>query len=190
MTRSMQAIVPQHATLTPPEGSVPAGQTPEGIPLHRLTQMRSRSVPDLDKNGKQRWALHPQNNMPLIPLRKPEIYEFTRLFYQESDGQFNVSLVDYKFPTKEELAAEKRTLDVAEMKDSFAEAMVDEGISPAAFLAALKSARGEPAAPVEEVEEAEEVKPEAVKAEADTPDESPGPSAPTMPPPPPAEREI
>ncbi len=166
MTRSMQAVVPQHATLVPPLGSKPAGQTPEGIPLHRLIQRRTRSVPDIDeKTGKQRWALHPQNNMPLIPLRKPEKYISDELFFIESDGQFNINKIPYAFPTDEQIAAEKRAKGIAELKDSLAETLYDRGMTGADLVALAAKGPAEPEAVAEDPEEDELL--EALKAEAD-----------------------
>lgn len=167
MAINLQAIEPLHAPLLPPDGAVPEGATTEGYPLFRLTQKRSRSVPDLDDEGVRRWALHPQNGQPLYPLNKPEIYKHTQLFFLESDGQGNVNHVQYAHPTEEELAAEQRTKDVAAMKDTLAEALVDGGIAAADIVTAL-AARG--------TAEPEEEAPEAVEAEA-TEEKTPEPEA-------------
>lgn len=179
MAHGLKKIEPLHAQLIPPQGAEPAGVTDDGKhQLYKLKRKMARGVPRMDPaTGERMWRKHGVTGEPLYPLSRPEIYEEELLFYLESDGQGNVVMVDYSFPTPEELAERERRKQVDRMVPALAEALVDEGVTPENVIDALRgifAPRGdEPGVVLEEaapVETASEVAP---PDETDPPAEEP-----------------
>lgn len=144
MAANLQKIKPLHPQMVPPQGAEAIGVTPDGRQLYKLVTARSRSVLDIDeKTGEQKYRKNQQTGEPLYRMRKPEFYEKTEIFYQESEGNGNVRKIPYTPPTEAELAAAERTRKIAEMRDGLAEAFVDRGLTPAEAVAQLAGATPE-----------------------------------------------
>lgn len=135
-------IQPLHADLVPPANAVPAGITPDHKQLWKLTRKMARAVPRTDPDtGERTMRRHPINGEALYGLNKPEIYDQELVFYLESDGQGNVYMVEYRPPTPEQLAEQARQEQIAAMQGQLAEVFVDEGISPADLVKAIRDGR-------------------------------------------------
>lgn len=172
----LQAIQPLHAELKPPEGAVPFGVTPDGKQLYKEVTRRSRAVPDIDPvTGKQRWRKHPTTGDPVYKLNKHKVYDQTRIYFLESGGNGNVMKVDFAPPTPEETAADERAKKVAEMKDTFAEVLVDGNVDPKDLLALVKGGKVESSEeqPTDTAETAEETSTETSDEQVPDADEVP-----------------
>lgn len=135
MRGTLNKIEKVHPPLTGPEGGVPLGiTTPDGKPLWKVTRQRSRSVPQLDKNGEQVWKKHATTGEDIIKKRRPEFYTEELIGYEESEGNNNVTFVQWAPPTATEIAARERAEKIAALGGGrLAELMVDRGVSPEAL---------------------------------------------------------
>src|SRR3990167_8652769 len=166
--RVMQKIKPFHPpeAFKPPPGAVAAGVTPDGKQLYRWTVKKDRSVPRLVETpeAKEREAVlraegkssaeigrimtdegfrqYRKNQMTgelAYPLNRAERYEEEQLFYIESQGNGNNSLVRYTPPTPAEIAAQYRRQQVERMGGGkLGELLVDEGLSPEDLVSAIR----------------------------------------------------
>lgn len=126
----LQKIKPMHAALIPPDGAEPQGIIVRGQQLFRQIRRMARSIP-LVRDGVRVFAKNPMTAEPLYPKRTHEMYDQEQLYTLESQGNFNVEKVPYRFPTPDELAAEKRAAAIKEMGGGqLGEALVDMGLTP------------------------------------------------------------
>lgn len=151
--QTLRQIKPLHPPLTPPEGAVAAGVTPFGAQLYRLTRRRARAVPDLDEKGEQKWRINRVTGEAAYRLYKPEVYDEHLLFYLHSQGNGNVSMVEWTPPTPEELAAQERERQIKQMMPAVAAAFVDKGITPEQLADWVRGGMPEPAVAEAEVTE-------------------------------------
>jgi hypothetical protein len=73
----------------------------------------ARSEPLLEtdpETGEERqvWRKHAVTGEPLVAKRRPVVYDETKIFYMESQGNGNVAMVPWKPPSPEELAGRRR----------------------------------------------------------------------------------
>lgn len=138
----------------PPTGSVPAGMTPDGKQLYRLTRERSRPRPKFIEDPitgvkRREFAKNPMTGEPLYGKNEPEFYTETILFFLEDQGNGNVSIVPYTPPTQEQLDKVARDHKVKRIQGELAEKLVARNIDIDALLDALsKAPAAGPVAPV------------------------------------------
>jgi len=142
---TLQQIEKVHPTLKGPDGGVPLGiTTPDGKPLWKVVRKRSRSVPELDKNGEQVWKKHATTGEQILKKRKPEFYDEVLIGYEESEGNGNAIFVQWSPPTAEEIKAKERADKIAALGGGrLAELMVDRGVSPEALMDSLAGVKAE-----------------------------------------------
>lgn len=143
----MLRIQPQHGEFIPSPDWEPAGVAPNGRQLYRERFRTNEAVPMMEevlnhdgspvvdsRTGKTKmkrvWKRHPINGEPLYPMNQRNIVVKERLFFAESQGNYNVEKHFYKPPTAEEIARAEREGKVTEMYRTFAEALVDTGLTP------------------------------------------------------------
>lgn len=111
-------------------GSKVHGVTTDGKQLYKLVTKRSRSKPRLDPvTNEQLYRKNQMTGENMYPLREPEWYDKTEIFYLESEGNANVRKIIYVAPTAEELAAVEREKKIENWQREMAEAAVDAGMS-------------------------------------------------------------
>lgn len=151
MPATLKRVEPLHAPITPPQGAVAAGVTPDGRQLYSMTRQRSRSVPRLDPVTKQEmWRKHQTTGEPMYQLRRPELYPEELLFTIESEGNGNNRMVPFQWPTEEEKAEQRRKDAIEQMQGGLAAALVDRGFTPEKLIAAI-AALDRPTVPPEPV---------------------------------------
>ena len=141
MKATLAQIKPIHPELIPPTGAEPWGRTLDNKQLYRLVRRRSRAVPNIDKvTGEQRWRKNQMTGEPLYPLNRPEVYDEEFIFFLESQGNGNVSIVKYTPPSEEEMARARRAERLAQVKDAFFDKLLDMGLEPAEMFERLLGA--------------------------------------------------
>ncbi len=136
---TLEPIKPFHPQFHPDPSWERVGLTPAGHQLFRETTRRSRAIPDIDPaTGEQRHELHPTTGQPLYPRNKPEIYNHIRMFYLESEGNGNITKIDWREPTAEELAAVRRSEGIAKLIPNLSETLYDADIDMGDLVAALR----------------------------------------------------
>jgi hypothetical protein len=169
IAQTLRKIDPVPTSMAPPEGSIPAGTTPDGKrQLYRLTRTMARAVPAYDTDGNRKWRVNRLTGEQVLPMNKPEIYQEHLLFYMETDGHGTDYMQMYTPPSDEELRARERELAIQNGIPAFIGAMLDKGLTPEKLAAWVEQgmptgpAGAEPVAadqtdePVEEEEEEED----------------------------------
>lgn len=172
MPTALSRMEPQHAKIEPPPGAVAHGVTSDGRQIFRLVTKRARAVPRyentpearelenrlasegkseteirraMDKAGFRLWRKNQNTGEPMYPINKAEVYDLEELFTLESEGNWNVRKIPYRFPTAEELAVQERARQVSAMQEALPALLVDEGFTAEELLAALRAGRNRPA---------------------------------------------
>jgi hypothetical protein len=142
MRGTLQPTKPIRADLIPPLGAKAAGITPDGRQIYTMTTTRSRSEPKIDpETGEQMWRKNPLNAEPLVPLRKPVVFQHEEMFTLVDQMNGNVEKMPFRFPTEAELKAAERAQKVTAMGGgALAEALVDRGLSVDDVIARLAPA--------------------------------------------------
>jgi hypothetical protein len=143
--KTLKRVQPLHAERIPPDGddgqpAVVIGQTQSGNTLYQRTLIRAakQKAPVLGEDGRQVYAKHPTTGEPLYSKWRNQRHERLQFFTLESDGQGNLYIQEYQPPSQDELRDQKRKAKVAETQARLAEALVDNDVSPEAFVMALK----------------------------------------------------
>lgn len=137
MKGTVRKIQPLHPEKKPPPGAEHIGYTRNGQPLFREVTKRVRSRVKRDENGKEVYRVNPQSGELLYKVRTPVFYDREHVFYLESEGTNNVRRVTYRPPSKDELERARRKEQMDTMLPQLLEAMVDRGVSPEKFVAAM-----------------------------------------------------
>lgn len=130
MPTTLPRIEPQHGPTVVPRNCTPVGLTPAGQQLYVEKFKSAKAVPMIGDNGTRVWKRHPINGEPLYPMNKREDTIVERMFFFESQGNFNVEKHWYAPPTQAELDAAVREKRMAEVMEKFASTLVDSGKSP------------------------------------------------------------
>jgi hypothetical protein len=77
----------------------------------------------------QEYRKNQMTGEKMHPIRRAELYDDKRMFYLESQGNGNVSVIDWAPPSAEQVADAERRQKIAEMKDALAERLVERGFS-------------------------------------------------------------
>jgi hypothetical protein len=147
MKAMLNKVKPLKTDLIPPEGSMPAGVTADGLhQLWKRPRKRVRTQVVKDEKGEDVWKRLP-NGEPTVRKRTATVEDYEQLFYQLDQGNGNVQVIEYRFPTDDEVAAAKRRQKIAAMQPALAEALVDAGVSPTELLERLRQPRASAPAP-------------------------------------------
>lgn len=130
MPTTLPRIEPQHGPTVVPKNCTPVGLTPAGQQLYVERFKSAKAIPMIGDNGQRVWKRHPINGEPLYPMNKREDTIVERMFFFESQGNFNVEKHWYKPPTQAELDAALREKNMATVMERFAATLVDSGKSP------------------------------------------------------------
>lgn len=135
----------------PPKGSRQVGVSPAGKIVWELEEIRGRNEPDIDpETGKQRYEVHPLNLRPLYPRRRLYPQPRKRVFTLEQDGQGNLYMQDFRFPTPEELEEKRIADESARLLPTLARMLISQGFTADTLAARL--AQGVNVAPQPEPE--------------------------------------
>jgi hypothetical protein len=153
MPEVLTRIKPMHGPVVPAPNWTPAGVTPDGRQLFIERFKTNDAVPDYlpptadeieaakregrEPQGERRWRRHPINAEPLVPMNKRNIIDVERMFYVDSQGNFNQEKMFYTPPTPEELAAAKREGKMEAVMRKLAEGLVDSPLDPDEIVARL-----------------------------------------------------
>ena len=178
----MQRQRPVRLQVILPDGAEPFGQTPEGIPLYRMTKTKVTTKPDYepiksDECGfDHKWlddtvrdpvcrecgiTGHQKHRKSttgeeLIGLRKHTVNTEEFIFMWEDEGNGNNKLVEYNPPTDEQLAEAARKERRAFLQDKLLDALADGKINLEDMIAGKTARKKETPAPTKEAEEAVE----------------------------------
>lgn len=87
------------------------------------------------------WARHFQTDQKLYPRNDHKVVWVERMFFVESDGQFNQYKHIYTPPSPEELAALERAGKAGELLEELSGMIVDMGMDAESFLHAVRAGR-------------------------------------------------
>jgi hypothetical protein len=139
MTLTLEKIRPLHPDFTIDPSWERMGMTPSGHQLFKETTPMVRAVPDIDEEtGRQRQMLHPTTAQPLYPLNKAKHYNKIRTFYLYSEGNGNITKVDWSEPSEEEIAALAREDGIKELMPEIAGELYDIDMTPKELAQALR----------------------------------------------------
>lgn len=125
----LSKIPPIESPLIPPQGSVPAGVSPDGKQLYTFTRkMVTSTIPRTNEQGGEIWLKNPQSGEPLVKKRRPIVEEVTYLFYLEDQKNGQVELIPYRWPTEEEVRQQERDRKIAAVSKALPEMLVDRGV--------------------------------------------------------------
>ena len=156
MARHHTAIPKQHGQWEPENNWEPVGRAINGKQLwverfqdnEPEPMMETIKGPDgtaiIDPETgepKQRrvFKRHPVNGEPLYPMNRRNIVTRERMFYVESQGNWNVEKHFYTPPSEEELREIDRKERIQELKDTFFAKLADTGLSPDELMRRLQT---------------------------------------------------
>lgn len=145
MRGTLNKIEPTYTREIPPEGAIQIGHTPQGKPVYKMTLVRGVNEPKIDPaTGEQEYRKHPTTAEPLIGRRQLRRVEIEKIFTLEQDGMNNLYMLDYKFPTPEEIAAQERQRAIDAAVPELATALIDAGLTPAELVEAIRRGTATP----------------------------------------------